>query len=388
MITGDSSHVKQINRALILGEIIEHGSISRTDLAKVTGLNKSTLSVQAADLLAEELIIETHKEHNNPGRKPIFLSLNETAGYALGIDLDGKKMTFVLTNLQGVPVSSQMIEFETHNYHEIFRLLVEQVRHYKKRCELTPHGLIGVAIGVHGIVDNSELICYLPYHQWHNRDLKQDLKDATGLNIYVENNANLNAYAEIVFMHHQSEHLFSLSFNSGIGLGMMVHGEVLKGYNGFAGEIGHMIIIPDGKACSCGNSGCWELYASEASLSSALALMKNKEKVRFQEIEHWIQGADPIVVTELERYMNYIATGLNNIINLFNPEILILNNRLLAIYPNALPLLLSKLSSSISQPCELLLSELGEKACVMGACALVIKNFLGVSKLSLSNNRS
>lgn len=75
MITGDSSHVKQINRALILGEIIEHGSISRTDLAKVTGLNKSTLSVQAADLLAEELIIETHKEHNNPGRKPIFLSL-------------------------------------------------------------------------------------------------------------------------------------------------------------------------------------------------------------------------------------------------------------------------------------------------------------------------
>lgn len=98
--------------------------------------------------------------------------------------------------------------------------------------------------------------------------------------------------------------------------------------------------------------------------------------------------ADPVAIAALEKYMNYIATGLNNIINLFNPEIMILNNRLLTIYPNALPLLLSKLSSSISQPCKLLLSELGEKACVMGACALVIKNFLGVSKLSLSNSRS
>ena len=88
MVTGDASFIKKINRSLIISKIIEHGMISRADLAKITGLNKATISVQAAELLAEELIIESQQEHKNLGRRPIMLSLNHQAGFALGIDLD------------------------------------------------------------------------------------------------------------------------------------------------------------------------------------------------------------------------------------------------------------------------------------------------------------
>ncbi|WP_211746138.1 ROK family transcriptional regulator [Paenibacillus sp. Marseille-Q4541] len=387
MIYGDSSFIKQMNRALIVSKIIEHGSISRTDLAKVTGLNKSTLSVQAADLLAEGLIIETHMEHNHPGRKPISLSLNEEAGYALGIDLDGEKISFVLSNLLGVPVCSQVIEVTTLTYNEILEILAEQIKLYKKTCDHTVHGLIGAAIGIHGIVDNSEGISYVLHYQWHNKNIKDDLISATGLNIYVQNNANLSAYGETVFMHHRSDNLISLSLHSGIGLGMMVQGEILKGYHGFAGEIGHMIIVPHGRACSCGNVGCWEQYASESSFLRTMAITKDKERVSLQEVEQWIQIADPITVTELEIYLNYIATGLNNMINLFNPEVLILNSQLLKNYPDSIPHLKSLLISQISQPCELRISELGDHACVMGACAFVIKSFLGGSELRLRYNK-
>lgn len=383
MLSGDSSHIRQMNRALILSKIIEYGSISRSDLAKVTGLNKSTLSVQAADLLAENLIVETHVEHNNPGRKPIALSINEEAGYALGIDLDGTKFTFVLSTLLGVPVRFHTVELATHSYIEVITFLTEQITRLKNDCDHTTYGLVGVALGIHGIVDNDEVIRYLPHHQWHDKNVKEDLSTALELPIYVQNNANLSAYSEVVFMHHRSEHLISLSLHSGIGLGMMVQGESMKGYHGFAGEIGHMIIVPSGKVCSCGNFGCWEQYASEASFMKTLASMKNKKSVNFQDIEHWIQRRDDITLTALDHYMVYIAVGLNNVINLFNPEVLILNSQLLQIYADALPLLKARLCSLISQPCEIHISEFGERACVMGACALVIKNFLHVQELSL-----
>lgn len=386
MFNGDSSPIRRMNRALILGKIIEYGSISRSDLAKVTGLNKSTLSVQAADLLAENLIIETHMEHHNPGRKPIALSVNEEAGYALGIDLDGTKFTFVLSTLLGIPVCFHTIELDTHNYNEVITFLIEQITRYKNDSKHTTYGLVGVALGIHGIVDNDEVIRYLPHHQWHDKNVKEDLSNAMDLPIYVQNNANVSAYSEVVFMHHQSEHLISLSLHSGIGLGMMIQGEAMKGYHGFAGEIGHMIIVPSGKACSCGNFGCWEQYASEDSFTKILADVKSRQSVSLQDIEQWVQRSDKITLKALNHYMNFIAVGLNNVINLFNPEVLILNSQLLQIYPDALPLLKARLSSLISQPCEVRISELGERACVMGACALVIKNFLGVQELSLKNN--
>lgn len=386
MSNGDSSPIRQMNRALILSKIIEYGSISRSDLAKVTGLNKSTLSVQAADLLAENVVIETNVQHQNPGRRPIALSINENAGCALGIDLDGTKFTFVLSTLLGNPLYFHTVEFPASNYNEMITFLTEEITRFQNDCDRSTYGLVGVALGIHGIVDNDEIIRYLPHHKWHDKNVKKDLLDATGLPIYVQNNANLSAYAEVVFMHHRTEHLISLSMHSGIGLGMMIQGQAMKGYHGFAGEIGHMIIQPSGKACSCGNFGCWEQYASETSFLRILSYLKNRETVSFQDIEQWIQKNDPITHQSLDHYMNYIAAGLNNVVNLFNPEVLILNSQLLQVIPGSLMLLKTQLGSLISQPCELYISKLGERACVMGACALVIKNFLGVQELSLKYN--
>ncbi|MDM5328888.1 ROK family protein [Neobacillus sp. CF12] len=388
MITGDASYIKKINRSLIISKIIEHGTISRADLAKITGLNKATISVQAADLLEEQLIIETQQEHKNLGRRPIMLSINHLAGYALGIDLDHSAITFTLSDLSGTSLHTQSMELETTDYNTILELLAKQISHFKQKCSHAPYGLIGVVIGIHGIVNNDETIYFVPHHQWHNKDLKSDLINETGVNIFIENNANLCSFAEIVYKHYHSENLLSVSLYSGIGLGIMVKSKLLKGCDGYAGEIGHMIIVPDGLPCRCGNLGCWEQYASESSFMKLLSTTQNKANVTYEDLRDWFTVQDPVTDRLMKDYIKFLSYGLNNIINLYNPEILVINSELLRLYPNALEEIKAHLTSTVGQYRKLLISEFGKNACSMGACALAIKNFLEVKELSLAIDES
>ncbi|MFK9095113.1 ROK family protein [Bacillus salipaludis] len=386
MITGDAAYIKKINRSLIISKIFENGMISRADLAKITGLNKATISVQAADLLAEDLIIETQQDHKNLGRRPIMLSINQQAGFVLGIDLDKNSITFALANISGLPVQTDTIQLDTSDYAVILGLIAKKIKDYKQQCSHARYGLSGVVIGIHGIVNNDEMIYFVPQHGWHNKNLKDDLLTETGVNIYIENNANLCSFSERVYKHHQSENLLSLSLYSGIGLGIMVKGETLKGYHGYAGEIGHMIVVPDGIPCSCGNLGCWEQYASELSFLKKLSKQHNNLDFRYGDIQDLFLNQDPATCKQMEQFIKFLSIGINNIINLYNPEILVINSELLRIYPNAVSEIKTHLTSTVSHYCELLVSELGNRACVMGACALAIKNFLEVSTICLSLN--
>ena len=242
MATGDATYIKKINRRLIISKIIEHRLISRADLSKLTNLTRSTISVQASHLLEEELIIESDQEHTSVGRKPIMLSLNHTAGFALGIDLDYRHITFTLSDLLGNPIYNDTIKIPNSDYATIVKLLINQIKKYEDKCSESRFGIIGIVIGIHGIVTNDEIINFVPQHKWHNKNLKDDLEKELGIKIQIENNANLCSFAESI-QHHKSMNLLSVSMYSGIGLGVMINGESLKGYHGYAGEMGHMIIV-------------------------------------------------------------------------------------------------------------------------------------------------
>ncbi|MEH7415208.1 ROK family transcriptional regulator [Neobacillus drentensis] len=384
MLTGDTSLIKKMNRSLILSKIIEHKSISRAEIAKVTGLNKATISVQVSELLDNALIVESQLEHKSLGRRPIMLSINKKAGFALGIDLDKTTITFTLTDLNGCPVHMDVIDLPISNYEIIFDILSHKIKDYQSKCEQTEYGLIGVVIGIHGIVDTDEIIYFVPQHGWKNKNLKKDLENNVGIKIYIENNANLCAFAEKVYKHHHSNNLLSVSLYSGIGLGFMINGKLLKGVHGYAGEIGHMIIVPNGLPCSCGSLGCWEQYASENSLTRRISHDLQKLDLSFEDIQNGLDEKEPTICKEMDEFILYLSFGLNNLINLYNPEILVVNSELLRLYPNAVEELKAHFSSRISHYSELLISEFGKKACIMGACALGIQKFLEVSELSLT----
>ncbi|KOP65899.1 ROK family protein [Bacillus sp. FJAT-18019] len=380
----DNAHIKKMNQALIISSIMEHGEISRAELAKVTGLNKSTITVQTGELLEQTLLLEETQEHYLLGRRPISLSINPEAGYALGIDLDRNHAAFMITDLLGKPIHTETVGLASMDYHDIVRLLTQYIRHYQEEYDQASHGLIGVAIGIHGLVDHQDQVTFAQPPIDKGRHLQQDLQSQTSLRIHLKNNANLCAFAESVYGHPRSNHLLSIHLGSGIGLGLRVNTETLTGYHGFAGEIGHMIIQPEGRPCSCGNKGCWEQYASEGSFMEQLSSAKHKSDISYEDIKRWMQESDPVTCHLMEQYYDDIAIGLNNVINLCNPEITILNSELLRLHSNAAQDLRTRLRSTISNPHVLLISGLGNQACVMGACAYVIQQFWGTPRLDFT----
>ncbi|MFD2210086.1 ROK family protein [Virgibacillus halophilus] len=384
MVTGDGAYIKKINRSLILQKIMEHEFISRAELAKITGLNKATISVQVADLLDEDLIYETQQEHNAIGRRPIMLSIDEDTGFILGIDLDYKHIQFAVSNLKGNIVESKSIDLTTDDYEEIIALLVEQISAYQKKYAFSRYGLVNAIIGVHGTVNKEEMIYFIPKYKWQHKDMKTDLKKQLDLDIFIENNANLSSLAEKVYQYHHSSNLMTIILRSGIGAGMMVDGKLDRGYHGYAGEMGHMIILPNGKPCNCGNHGCWELYAAEPQLFATLSEKLGRSIENYDDIEQLIAKNDPAANELLHTFIFYLAVGLNNVINLYNPETLVLNSRVLELYPNAIAEIKSHLHSNVSQYGEIALSKLGSQACMMGACAFGIQLFLEFSELYLA----
>ncbi|NWQ43169.1 ROK family transcriptional regulator [Bacillus sp. EB106-08-02-XG196] len=383
MITGDAAYIKKINRSIILREIVKEGLISRADLSKVTALTRATISAQVADLIDEGLIIETQLEHYAVGRKPIMLSLNSEAGFALGIDLDYDHISFTVSNLIGNPVSSKRIETNTSDYQEILNLLVEQISIFKSEYAFSQYGIIGIVFAIHGLVGKDETIHYVPRLRWKNISLKTDLEKQIDISVYLENNANLSAFAERVFVNHETDNLLAATLYSGIGLGMMMNNEFFRGHDGFAGEIGHMIVVPNGIQCNCGNKGCWERYASENVIFNTLSEKRNIKPITYEHIQQWLDEGDEEVVQLMEQFIYYLSIGLNNMINMYNPDVLVLDSELLRLYPNSLDKISGNLNSSISHYRALQISTIGRDSAVLGACALAIKHFLDVPMLNL-----
>ncbi|MFS0820137.1 ROK family protein [Bacillus sp. 1P02SD] len=384
MVTGDSSYIKKINRSLILQKIIENDFISRADLSKITGLNKATISVQVADLLQEELVYEKQLEHHSVGRRPIMLSINEDAGYVLGIDVDYKSIIYTISNLKGKPVFENEEKVDTDDYDSIIKTLIGKIKEYQLHFSDSPYGVVNAIIGIHGTV-NKQIgsIRFNPRYKWVQKNIKEDLQKELSIPIFVENNANLSAYAEKVYKHHHSNNLLTLILTSGIGSGMIIDGELQKGFHGYAGEMGHMIIFPNGDACRCGNHGCWELYASETKFLRNLETEINQTNLSIADIQNFLKTDHIIVKSFIDRYLQYVSIGLNNIINLYNPETIVINSRLLKIYPGSVEKLKGNLISSVSEYGEIVLSDLGNYSCVLGACALGIQHFLDVHNIQL-----
>ena len=384
MVTGDAAYIKKINRSLIIRKIVKEGMISRADLSKATNLTRATISAQVADLLEEGLIIETQLEHFAVGRKPIMLSLNGQAGYALGIDLDYGQISFTLSDLLGCPVTSNISQINTTDYNEILHLLIQQIKMLTTDFTNSRYGIVGIVIGIHGLVTKDEVIHYVPRFNWHNINLKNDLEREIDTAIYLENNANLSSFAERVYVHHETDNLLCATLYSGIGLGMMMNNEFLRGHDGFAGEIGHMIVVPHGKPCNCGNKGCWEKYASESSFFEHLSEKRQIKSLTYDHIQSWLDEGDEEVQDLMEQFLFYLSIGLNNMINMYNPDLLVLDSELLRMYPDSLNKISENLNSSISHYRELMITTIGKKSCVLGACALAIKKFLDVPMLNLS----
>ncbi|AXI07631.1 ROK family transcriptional regulator [Oceanobacillus zhaokaii] len=380
MNTGDASYIKQLNRRILIEEIIKNRSLSRSDLARITGLNKATVSAQVSDLIAEKIVMEKKEgESITRGRKPILLELNANGAFSIGIDIVEDYINIIFMNLKGeafhkvrITLQDAVLEYAVDQLIVTITPLIEK---FKK--DYQPNGLVGISVGIHGIVNDKEEIIFTPKQKWSNINIKDRLEEALQTTVYIDNNANLSVFAEQAFDDPIAD-LFCITLYSGIGLGIINENKIYRGYQGFAGEIGHMVVESKGLPCSCGNTGCWELYASERALLEALE--KADSPTSLQATSKVLPASENSAMA-IDSYLDYLAVGINNIINIFNPEKIILNGAIINGNSPFITEIEHKLKSKINNYREIRASRLGEYSCALGGAAFVIKNFFGVNKI-------
>ncbi|MCM3611597.1 ROK family protein [Planococcus sp. MERTA32b] len=380
--------VKEGNKSLVLNKIIDCSPISRASVASEVGLNKGTVSSLVNDLLEDHLIYESGPGVSSGGRRPVMLLFNDTAGHSIGIDIGVNYLLGILTDLSGNIVLKKEVTFKDLSYEEIEAKLFAVIDYLQASAPASPHGIIGIGVGVPGIVDNDGSILLAPNLNWKNLNLQAILEEKYSLPVIIENEANAGAYGEKKFgAGTECDNIVYVSAGIGIGVGLILNGELYKGSNGFSGELGHMTIQIDGETCRCGNKGCWELYASEQALITQAEPMglplADHEEFDLTNLQALAAAGNKDVIALFEQTGDYLGVGINNIINTFNPQQVIIGNRL----ASAKELLELPLNNRVAKQAlwfqkndlEIKFSELSTFSTALGVAAFSIENFLQVS---------
>ena len=215
------------------------------------------------------------------------------------------------------------------NYDEAVQIIMDLIRTLLSTAPESTYGVVGIGLAVPGTVNTEGELMLAPNLNWKHKQLKSEIQNHFNLPVMIENEANAGAFAEKKLGSGQaSDHMVYIGAGIGTGVGMILNGELYRGANGFAGEMGHMIIQYDGLPCSCGSKGCWELYASEKALvKKASSILSSTEEVTLENLMEQAAGEERIqaIFTETAKYL---GIGISNIANTLNPEQIIIGNRL------------------------------------------------------------
>lgn len=379
--------VKLNNRALVLQMIKNHGPISRADIAQKLGLTKGTVSSLVTELIDAKFCYETGPGESSGGRRPVMLVFNKTCALAIGIDLGVNYILGVLTDLDGNIVNEKKINISVDSYDQTLSYMKNIIYFLMANAPENHYGIIGIGIGVPGIVNKEGEILLAPNLGWKHIPLKVDLEEEFQLPILIENEANAGAYGEKCYGAGKDyEDIIYISAGIGIGIGFILNNELYRGANGFSGEMGHMIIEVNGKECKCGSKGCWELYASEKSiLQDAVPLTNEQENLQLENLIDLVSES-PKIISLFEQTGHFLGIGINNIINTFNPQQIIIGNRL-AMAKEWMESPLKKVIENYTlkqhqMDLEITFAELSIYSSALGVASYATENFLKPGELS------
>ena len=381
MIRGSKELIRDINTRLVLETIIENESISRAAISKQLGLTKATISAIVQELIDKKLVIEVGSGDAKLGRKPILLSLNNKAGYVISIDIGVKTISALVSDLTGEDCRLKQIK-TPRNITTLVSVLIDLIESMEQE-DYSPYNLVGISLGIHGVVKDNK-VSFAPYYDLSEIDLARELENYFSSPVYLENEANLSAIGENTFQY-DYKNIVNISVHSGIGLGLIINHKLYTGYNGRAGEFGHTIIEIGGKPCPCGNKGCLEQYVSELMLMKELAQLKGVEEVDFNDFYKMYQEGDSDAQYIMECFIKYMSLGINNILNVYNPDIVIINSSFTISLPHIIKDIENSLKSRMNSYIKIVPSALQDSSILLGGICVAIKAFLGINNLKLNH---
>ena len=321
-IQGASSEfVRDINRRIVLNLIRTRQPISRADLARLSGLQRSTISLIVEELVNAHGVIEGPTGRLPRGRRPTFLRLNDDR-VIIGVDLRPGETTIALANVNGKFTSQEVIATPTDaqaGVDALVRRTQALVRSSKeKKVE-------GIGISLPGRFTAGHLV-FAPNLKWRDLDIRGPISKATGIDVELENAANACVLAAIWFDGMEScRNLVVVTVSEGIGAGILINGQLARGLNGMAGEFGHVPLDPDGPRCGCGSRGCWEVFGSNrAALRYYHESTTNAGGLSFPDLLSLADQGNTRAARALEKMAHYLGRGMRMIVAGLAPERIIL----------------------------------------------------------------
>jgi len=393
--TADQGLIRKLNTAVILDELRQHAPLSRAELAARTGLNRSTVSIIVNGLVEEGFILETNLQSDRVGRPGMLLVLNPRGGFAVGVEIGVDYLAVLLTDF---------VAQELWRAHECTDPQADQATILERACELTQAALqhgqeaglrpLGIGIGVPGLVDRHQgQLVLAPNLQWSNVPMRDIWAQQFGLPVFVENEATAAALGEYYFGAAKGfNNVIYLSVGVGLGGGILLDGKLFRGSSGYASEVGHMTIDPDGEQCRCGKRGCWEtmvrpgavVQAAQRALASGSPSTRlspaDRAHLTFGQVVAAAEQGDPVAHQAMVEVGTRLGIGVGNLINIFNPQLIVLGGSLNPATPFLLPVIEQVLQDSalkpVSKNVHLAAATHGADSCLLGAIALVLDDIL------------
>lgn len=328
-----SETARDINRRIVLNLIRKNQPISRASLARRSGLQRSTVSAITEQLIEERWVSEGAVGHVPRGRKPTFLNLNSDRFGIIGVDIRSGTTHLAVASLdarfvaqESIPTSSNPEEFIAR----LGRRITDLMRaHPRSSYE-------GIGVSIPGRIDpQTNRIVFAPSLGWGELDIKTPLERATGLTVELENAANACALAELWSGRHSEgvRNLAVVTVSEGIGVGMIINGQLVKGVTGVAGEFGHVSLVENGVRCRCGNRGCWETLASNTAAvryytestthrKGDVGSKSDMARITFDDLMRLHEQGDPKALRALEQMAQQLGAGLAMLISGLAPDAL------------------------------------------------------------------
>ncbi len=379
--------VRRHNLAAIVQFLHDHGSTSRSELVSHTGLNRSTVGGILSDLVAVDLVRETEPVGRGVGRPSFGVGPVHDRAYVLAVDLRVDRTIAALVGFGGTVLARREQRYRKGQHREE-KILAQLVEVCTELLRSAPRGAVqvGVGVGVPGLVRQPDgLVRFAPNLGWVDVPLGLRLAEALGVStpVVVGNDSDLGAIAErLRGSAVGAANVIYLAGQVGVGGGIVIDGSLLMGAQGYGGEVGHMRVNPRGRTCRCGATGCWETEIGDLALRAATGAA---DGTPVDEIVARAQAGDREVASGLTSVGEWLGMGVANLVNIFNPDVIVFGGSLREIFPATRESVEAVLASGLTVPGEhvvLALPALGDDSTLLGAAetafAPLLEDPLGV----------
>jgi predicted NBD/HSP70 family sugar kinase len=405
--TGNQSLMRELNLSVVVSYLRHNPATSRAALATWTGLSKPAVSSLVAELLDHEFIREVGTNAAGIGRPSVQLELNPSAGSIVSAELGVDFITVIATDFAGDPVWRHREERsrslpQTEVISHLLDLLEEARTAGRAQCGPT----LGVALGVPGLVDQTTgTLVFAPNLGWQQVPMRALLKERFAEPVTVDNESHLGALGEYYFgaAQHYGELLY-ICADVGLGGSIIHEGSPFGGAVALAGRFGHMTMDPSGEACACGNRGCWETQVSRRALaryireglatgadSQLRAAASAPERLSVAEVLAAAGAGDAVALQALDRMGHALGVGIASLVNVLNPEAVVLGTLLGETGSHLMPAVSEELQRHVlgwdGHKVQLMSAKLGYDACVMGGVATVYQEILPQPDTLLARRR-